>query len=156
MVQPHQNALIDVRILLLRGEDVLMTQLSAGRFNGRWNVPGGHASPGEDVLSASVREVREEVGLGVQPEDLVFSSVSHHRPPTRSEKVTFTFSSRSFTGEPYAAEPDRAAVVRWMSLDDLPAALMPQAAVSLKLFRQEELFHTYGLGGVSGLEAGGD
>lgn len=146
----RQRALIDVRVLVLRDEDVLLIQLSAGIFGGCWNLPGGHVMPGEDAVSAAVRELEEEVGLRVRPEDLVFSSVTHHRPPTRSEKVTFTFSTRNFAGEPYAAEPDLAAVTRWTPWRDLPTDLMPQAAASLRLFQRREHFDTFGLGRASG------
>ena len=36
----------------------------------RWAASGGHVEPGESFLEAAVRELREETGLAVAPEDL--------------------------------------------------------------------------------------
>jgi ADP-ribose pyrophosphatase YjhB (NUDIX family) len=146
----RQHALVDVRVLVLRDRDVLLMRLGTGMFQGLWNLPGGHVMPGEDAVSAAVREVEEEVGLRVRPEDLAFTSVTHHRPPTRSEKVTFTFSTRTFAGEPIVAEPHRAELVRWTALSVLPTTLMPQAAASLRLFQSQQHFDTFGLDPASG------
>lgn len=141
----RQSALVDVRVIVIRDDAVLLIRLSAGEFTGRWNLPGGHVRPGEDVVSAAVREVNEEIGLTVRPEHLTFSSVTQHRPPTRSEKVTFTFTVREFDGEPVNAEPDKVDACRWTPLDDLPAVMMPQAEASLRLFLGGQPFATYGL-----------
>ncbi len=150
MTEDRQQALVDVRVLVLQGEEVLLIQLSAGMFDGCWNLPGGHVMPGESAVAAAVREIQEEVGIQVRADDLTFRSVTHHRPPTRSEKVTFTFSTEIFAGQPFAAEPDRADVVRWTAWDDLPAKLMPQAAASLTLFRSGQHFATFNLGETPG------
>lgn len=155
MTADRQQALVDVRVLVFRDWHVLLIRLSAGVFDGSWNLPGGHVMPGENAVAAAVRELQEEVGLRVRPEDLIFRSVTHHRPPTRSEKVTFTFSAETFTGEPFAAEPHRADVVRWTAWDDLPAKLTPQAAASLSLFRSGQHFATFGLGEASAVSPPG-
>lgn len=146
MTADRQQALVDVRVLVLRDRHVLLMRLASRLFDGCWNLPGGHVMPGENAVAAAVRELQEEVGLHVRGDDLTFQSVTHHRPPTRSEKVTFTFSADTFTGEPFAAEPHRADMVRWTAWDELPGKLMPQAAVSLELFRSGQTFATFNLG----------
>lgn len=47
----RQLALVDVRVIVLRGDAVLLIRLSAGEFIGRWNLPGGHVMLGEDVVA---------------------------------------------------------------------------------------------------------
>jgi ADP-ribose pyrophosphatase YjhB (NUDIX family) len=150
VTEDRQQALVDVRVLVLQEGHVLLMRLSADMFDGCWNLPGGHVMPGENAVAAAVRELQEEVGLHVRAENLTFRSGTHHRPPTRSEKVTFTFSTEVFTGEPFAAEPHRADVVRWTAWDNLPAKLMPQAAASLTLFRSGQHFATFNLGETPG------
>ena len=45
----------------------------------RWDIPKGEAEPGEDFAAAAVRELREETGLCVQPEELADLGVHPYR-----------------------------------------------------------------------------
>jgi len=36
----------------------------------KWELPGGHANPGESMSKAAIREVREELGTRIQIHDL--------------------------------------------------------------------------------------
>jgi 8-oxo-dGTP diphosphatase len=116
---------------LFHGGDVLLLRGAATkpRWAGRLNGIGGHVEPGEDVLAAALREVREEAGL--EPRDLALRGVIHITAPYPSEAgiVLFVFLgsvpvralTRSAEGEPawYPAdvlpEPD--------VLEDLPLLL---------------------------------
>ncbi len=39
----------------------------AGKDDGHWTIPKGEVEPGEDLLAAAIREVREETGIEVEP-----------------------------------------------------------------------------------------
>ena len=39
----------------------------AGKDEGHWTIPKGEVEPGEDLLAAAIREVREETGIVVDP-----------------------------------------------------------------------------------------
>ena len=41
--------------------------LASPKQGGKWTLPGGHIEPGEKILEAAVREVKEETGLDARP-----------------------------------------------------------------------------------------
>lgn len=109
--------------LLTRGEaekaELLLGVKKRGFGQGRIVAPGGRLEPGETARQACVREVAEEVGLTLRPEDLVAAGGVLFRFPTRPEwdLHVAVFRARRFRGEP--AESDEL-VPAWHPVADLP------------------------------------
>lgn len=58
--------MIEVACAVIRAENrVLIAQRGPGRDEGLWEFPGGKKKPGETILQAAERELKEELGLGV-------------------------------------------------------------------------------------------
>jgi 8-oxo-dGTP diphosphatase len=53
---------------LVDGDRVLVARRSGGPYDGCWEFPGGKVEPGEEELTALVREIGEELGVAVVPE----------------------------------------------------------------------------------------
>lgn len=65
-----------------RGEILL---LASPKQQGKWTLPGGHIEPGEKILEAAVREVKEETGLDARPISIIthgelINPIDFHRP----------------------------------------------------------------------------
>jgi 8-oxo-dGTP diphosphatase len=141
----RQAALIDVRVILALGSEVLLMQRGDAAFDGYWNLPGGHARPLECAICAARRETTEEVGVDVAHADLLCIGASHYRPPHRQERVSFTFLAHSWAGQPATVDAAACSTVAWYRLDPTPVPLMPQAAEALRLLRINDRFSTYAL-----------
>lgn len=127
------------------GEDVLLLRRPAGkRFAGRWNGPGGHVEPGEDVQAAARRELREESGLDVS--DLRLAAVIHESDGAQATLV-FVFVGES---EKRTLQPPRGLELAWHPVGHLAALdLVPDLSDLLPraLSANRTLFSTVQWGG---------
>jgi 8-oxo-dGTP pyrophosphatase MutT (NUDIX family) len=98
-------------------------------MDGHWAAAAaGHVEAGESVLDAAVREATEELGITIDPGDLVplcamHRTVEPHGPI--DERVDFFFECRRWDGTPRTQESDKSADLRWFALDGLPEPIVP-------------------------------
>jgi 8-oxo-dGTP diphosphatase len=63
-------------------------------------LPCGHLEAGESVVDGVIREAREETGVLIDPGDLVFRHVVHHRNPEGEARVGMFFTAARWQGQP--------------------------------------------------------
>lgn len=131
-------------VYLIDGDRVLL-QLRAGTgyLDGHW-VAGaaGHVELGETAAAAAVREVAEEVGVVVSPDDLELVTVMQRTDGTdgpREQRVDWFWTCRSWRGVPSIREPHKCADLRWWPLDALPEVVSPYERVVLDGLRDGDL-----------------
>ncbi|MBF6216629.1 NUDIX domain-containing protein [Nocardia abscessus] len=133
MVARH---LVDVHVLLLRGEELLLSRRrSADEFDGLWHLPAGKLEVGESALAAVVREACEEVGVVIDPADLRHVHTAHVVGSGREARVGLFFEARRWSGEPVNREPDKSYELRWFPLANLPETLIPYPAAGIRGYR---------------------
>ena len=126
-------------VVLRRGDEVLMLlRANTGYMDGYWAVPAGHVEKDESVLAAALREVREEVGVEIDPDDLVPVTAMHRtggNGQAIDERVDFFFTTSRWRGEPRLMEPGKAAGLSWFALGELPDPVVPHEARVLEALR---------------------
>jgi 8-oxo-dGTP diphosphatase len=144
-------------VLLLRrpeagdGVDEVLLQLRRGTgwMDEHWAAAAGHVEAEESVFAAACREAAEEVGVAIEPADLVPLTVMHRTHPDHQpidERVDFFFACRRWRGEPRLMEAARAAKMCWFPLDALPDPVVPHERLVLDGMRAGDLpaITTYG------------
>ena len=134
---------VTVHLLFIRdGQILLLRRYNTGYADGQYSVPAGHLDGGETVRAAAAREAREEVGVRIEPGELVFSSVMHRHEG--DERVDFFVRVMAWTGEPVNAEPAKCDDLRWAALDDLPENLVPYVRRAIENERDGVTFEEFG------------
>jgi len=88
---------------------------------GSWDLPIGKSVPGESVTMTAVRELKEETGLVVLPDDLRLAHVIHgsHGVEAPAGFLTVVFSANRWSGNPANNEPEKHSAVEWADISDL-------------------------------------
>jgi 8-oxo-dGTP diphosphatase len=113
------------------GVDQLLLQLrqGTGYMDGHWAAAAaGHVEAGESVLDAAVREAVEELGITIDPADLLALCAMHRTVAPHGpidERVDFFFECRRWAGTPRTQESDKSADLRWFDLAALPDPVVP-------------------------------
>ena len=123
-----------------RGEELLLQlRQGTGYMDGHWAAAAaGHVEAGESVLDAAAREAAEELGVVIDPADLVTLCAMHRTVAPHGpidERVDFFFECRRWTREPTIQEADKSTDLRWFDLDALPGPVVPHELQVIEALR---------------------
>jgi 8-oxo-dGTP pyrophosphatase MutT (NUDIX family)/2'-5' RNA ligase len=102
-------------VFLLDGSRVLMgrrTRRPERRYPGVWEPPGGKPEPGESLLEALVREVREEAGV----EPLAAAPLGCFHDGERADAF---YLATTWRGEARNQDPEEHSRLRWTALEEM-------------------------------------
>ena len=112
------------------GRFLVVEEMDPGHPGPVWNQPAGHVDPGEAILDAVVREVREETGLQFTPTSLV--GVYQLLARSGRDYCRFCFAGTVPDGvEARAEDPEEILACHWLTRDEI-AAGRPRSSVVLK------------------------
>lgn len=127
---PVPNVVVGVGVWIERlgddGYELLMLERAGSDGAGTWSIPGGWLEFGEQAEDAAVREVKEETGLDIIPNDDRFSGFVTVASDDGERWITTLLVKaklRDANQEPCITEPDKCPQVRWVPFDgvrDLP------------------------------------
>ena len=58
-------------LVIIQSGAILLGHPKGQKWYGTYSFPKGHVEEGEDLLEAAIRETREEVGITIDPEDVI-------------------------------------------------------------------------------------
>jgi len=100
------------------GKVLLQQRANTGYLDGYWDFPSGHVERGEPLRDAAARELSEEAGISVRPDDLRLIHINQFF--LDNDYVNYIFDAAAFKGEPAVCEPDKCSAIGWFAPDALP------------------------------------
>jgi 8-oxo-dGTP diphosphatase len=139
----HLKFPVTIHLFFFRGDKILLLRrFQTGYMDGHYSVPAGHLDGEETVRMAGVREAREEIGVRIDPQDMLFAGVFHRH--SDDERVDFFFQVQNWDGEPVNAEPGKCDDLCWSGIDDLPGNTVPYVRQAINNLRSGILFQEFG------------
>lgn len=104
-----------------RGQILIDRRRPQGLLGGLWEFPGGKIEPGETIEDCIKREIKEELGIGIEVGEHLIT-IDHTYTHLR---VTLTVHHcRYLTGHPMPIECEE---IRWVTLDEIDQFPFPKA-----------------------------
>lgn len=128
---PYAPTFVTVDSIVVQSGHVLLIERKANPGKGLWALPGGFLDPGERLLDASLRELREETKLKI-PSPVLKGSIKRqavYDDPYRSARGRTLTHAFYFELTPSAELPkvkgsDDAKCARWVPLSELDPQMM--------------------------------
>ena len=116
--------------LILTDENKILVQKRAKNGSKLWPgyyaLPAGHVDEGENQYEALVREAREELGIELDPKDIIKEYTVLRRnffdiDGKRLEPyIDYYFEMEKYTGTPSIMEKDKCEELKWVDINNLP------------------------------------
>ena len=130
-------------MLMCKGKILLLRRCNTGFQDGNYGLPAGHLDGGETAREGGAREIQEEIGLIINPEDMQVVHVMH-RKATQDERIDFFMTAKKYDGEIQNREPEKCDDLSWFPLDALPNNIIDYIRVAIEAVQSNKVYSEYG------------
>jgi 8-oxo-dGTP diphosphatase len=134
----NDRPVVAAGVAIVEGDEILLIRRANHPHLGLWAIPGGKVDRGESLAEAATREAREETGLLVKLDEVIWVGESiaddHHL-------VLIDFLGQAIGGE--LASSDEALEARWFTIEeafelDMPDTMYELLEVLLEIKDEDE------------------
>nr|WP_083916160.1 NUDIX domain-containing protein [Methylobacterium sp. B34] len=115
---------------------ILLVRRQRAPEAGCWGLPGGKVEPFEPVAEATAREIREELGIIIEPVDLL-CVVDQIDRLDGQHWIAPVFRIDRYEGTPTIMEPDALSELGWFDLDHLPTTVTEATKQALAAMKRK-------------------
>ncbi len=130
-------------LILVRGGKILLSRrFQTGYADGKYSLPAGHVEDKEELKASTCREIKEEIGISLVPQDLKLVHVMHRKEDDIRMDFFFVTTKRGL--KPTNTEPQKSDDLRWFPLHKLPANTIPYIRTAIKNWRKGIFYSEFG------------
>jgi 8-oxo-dGTP diphosphatase len=129
--------------LVKEGNILLQRRYNTGFEDGNYGVPAGHLDGNETAREGCAREVKEEIGIDINPADISIVHVMH-RKAANDERIDFFITTDRYSGEISNMEPNKCDDLQWFPIDELPNNIVDYVRVAIQHWQNGVLYSEYG------------
>lgn len=112
-MEKKEIAELTTACLVYKGDSYLLQNRTRGDWTG-YTFPGGHVEPGESIVDAVIREIKEETGLTVLNPKLC--GIKQFPLDEGGRYLVFLFKANAFTGELRSSDEGQ---MKWFTKEEL-------------------------------------
>ena len=133
---------VSVCVLLFRDDRILMLYREHARhMNKHYTLPAGRVKAGETIRDGAIRELHEETGLNVSPDDLELVILAQrHSPDLDRYVVDAYFVCTQWEGEPQNIETHLNGRIEWLDIHNLPDNVIPYEHAAINAYLRGERY----------------
>jgi 8-oxo-dGTP pyrophosphatase MutT (NUDIX family) len=134
---------VSVFLLLKKRDEILLLKREhTGWMDGFYSIPAGAIDGKETLLEAAVREAKEEVGVTVNPDDIMLFHTMHCFTHGEEWLGQF-FVTEKWIGQPKVNEPHKHSEIKWTEVTQLPDNIIQYVKQAIDCFQKEILYSSY-------------
>lgn len=118
MASPNFYAAVYAIIRNDQGEILFSQRKNTGFMDGRYQLPAGHMDGNETMVTAMIRELKEELDIDVLENDIRVVHISHRVSIDREYFDVYLNVSR-FTGIPKINEPEKCSALNYFNITSI-------------------------------------
>ncbi len=130
-----------------KGKVFMMRRKNTSWMEGVYNIPAGRVERHETMLECALRELKEEAGVDVLPQDMRLFLISNRftgdDKDSQPDWIDFYYVADKWQGMPHIAEPDKCDHADWYAIDDRSIEVMPNIKDALNYLNEQKM--CYGL-----------
>lgn len=122
---------------------LLLKRANTGFMDGYYGLPAGHLDGNETAREGGAREVKEEIGIDINPPDFKVVHVMH-RKAENDERIDFFMITDKYTGEIKNCELQKCEELKWFPIDNLPANTIPYIRFAIENYLKGIYYSEFG------------
>jgi len=119
---------VAVYMILLNHEGKVLfgRRTNTGWQDGKLSLPSGHVDPGELPTQSALRELKEEVDIKVELNQLEIKQIAYRK----DNYIDFYFLIKNWTGDPSIMEPSKCSELIWVDINDTKDQFAPNVLIA--------------------------